>query len=416
MAMLLLRALLLSCLAACTPATDLSPTVGDGGRPPSAAPPRPAGAGTLVQPTPQSRAPPNLAAVVLRLPLALRPGPGGIAPHLELAPDGGPAVATGPAAALPCAAPAVTGGPSPASGSCYAFPLVAPLARSRYQASLPPGTFYDGGAAVSATPAGAFVVDDVPPDRTAPTVELPTVELTGDCLRVRFHADEPARATVLIRAPPGETTLAIVDLPDGVLDADLVGRPPGMTDGAVSLLVQAVDWAGNTAASSPVAIDLLAAPPPLVITEVLANPAASELTQEFVELFNRGAAPVGTDGLTIEDGGGADPLPAGVLAPGGYALVVAAGFVASGTLDPEPRDGTLLLRVDGRIGRDGLSNGGEPVRLRARSDGRVVSAYGGWVDGGAATWNGRSVKRTSPDACDLPSAWTDRPSPPTPGW
>jgi hypothetical protein len=354
---------------------------------------------------------------VLRLPLALRPGPGGIAPHLQLTPDGAPAVSTGAAAALPCAAPAVTGGPTPAgSGSCYAFPLLAPLARSRYQASLPPGTFYDGGAAVPATPAGAFLVDDVPPDRTAPTVDLPTVELAGDCLRVRFHADEPARATVVIRAPPGETTLAIVDLPDGALEADLVGRPAGVPGGAASLLVQAVDWAGNAGASAPVAIDLLIAPPPLVITEVLANPAGSELTQEFVELFNRGPDPVGTDGFAIEDGAGADPVPPGDLPAGGYALVVAAGFVASGTLDPEPRAGTLLLRVDGRIGRDGLANGGEPVRLRARSDGRVVSAYGGWVDSGAATWNGRSVKRTSPDACDLPSAWTDRPSPPTPGW
>jgi len=50
--------------------------------------------------------------------------------------------------------------------------------------------------------------------------------------------------------------------------------------------------AGNSADSAAVALHLPPKLPRLVITEVLANPAGSEYTQEFVELENLEAEPV----------------------------------------------------------------------------------------------------------------------------
>jgi hypothetical protein len=99
----------------------------------------------------------------------------------------------------------------------------------------------------------------------------------------------------------------------------------------------------------------------------------------------------------------------------GFALLVAEGFVLDDGKDPAPRDGTVMVRVSGRLGADGFSNAGEPVRLVSK-DGAVVSQYGGWVDTSASAWNGMSVQRISLDACDQPSAWTSAPGMPTPGW
>jgi len=160
----------------------------------------------------------------------------------------------------------------------------------------------------------------------------------------------------------------------------------------------------------------------VAITEVLANPSGAEGKQELVELRNLGMAPVSLEGLVLEDDAGDDALPAALLAPGGYALVLPADFLIgeagggeAGGGDPPPRPGTLLVRIAGRLGKDGLGPR-EGVRLRGR-DGAVLSSYGGWVDQGGAAWSGRSVQRwPAQDACDHPRAWTRSPRPPTPGW
>ena len=81
--------------------------------------------------------------------------------------------------------------------------------------------------------------------------------------------------------------------------------------------------------------------------------------------------------------------------------------------DPAPRAGTQLLRVDGRIGADGLSNGGEVTRL-LRGD-EVVSSYGGWVDVSSVAWAGHAVHRLVETACDRRDAWNHGPLPRTPG-
>jgi hypothetical protein len=103
------------------------------------------------------------------------------------------------------------------------------------------------------------------------------------------------------------------------------------------------------------------------------------------------------------------------LTPGAFALIVAEKYDPAEGSDIAPRETAVLVRVSGRIGADGLSNTGEPVRLLTGA-GAVVSQYGGFVDVSATAWSGKSVKRASLDACDGPSAWTSSPSLPTPGW
>jgi hypothetical protein len=177
--------------------------------------------------------------------------------------------------------------------------------------------------------------------------------------------------------------------------------------------VRAVDRAGNVAESAAIAWRTPAALPSLAITEVLANAAGTEPAQEFVELRNLGGEVVATDGLSIADGRGSDALPPATIGPGEYALVVTSAYVPQDGQDVPPRAGTQLLRVDARIGVDGLSNGGEVTRL-LRGD-SVVSSYGGWVDVSSVAWAGHSVHRLVQSACDRKDAWNHAPLPATPG-
>jgi hypothetical protein len=246
---------------------------------------------------------------------------------------------------------------------------------------------------------------------------------TADCVRVRLEANAPADAVLLIaRAAGADAALsepfARFPLGSGATLFDAAVRPGG--PGGVAVLAQIeADAAGMVLLSDAVAFTTVAPAGPLVITEVLANPAGAETRQEYVELTNLGDAPVTTAGLQIEDAAGFDPLPALSVPPQGHVLVVGASFDEAGPGDVPPRAGTLLLRVPGRIGKDGLGQQGEIVRLIAAGDAgpRVLSQYGGWVDVSRPAWAGKSVHR-APDAaaCDHPQAWSAAPLPPTPGW
>jgi hypothetical protein len=267
------------------------------------------------------------------------------------------------------------------------------------------------------TMAGATEPEPPGPD-TQPATLAVTLSLAADCVRIRVEASEPVRAAVQFsaagEAPASEERV----LGDGASLFDQAFRLPGLPPLAdAGARVTAVDRAGHTSAADAPAFRVPAPPRlPLYITEVLANPAGAETSQEYVELCNHGLTPVTLEGLSIEDDAGRDPLPAVELAPGAHALVVGNAFVESSPGDVPPRPGTPLVRVAGRIGRDGLRQAGEVVRLVA-ADGSVLSSYGGWVDTSRPAWNGRSVHR-QPDeaACDHPQAWSMVPAPPTPGW
>jgi len=383
-----LATLVLLGAAACTPETNLT-----GSGSPGSAPGAETSAGTLIDPLAgASEVPVNLAAVTVRF----------------------GARVTLPAAALGVcgqAATAVSDAAVCEGGVCYTATLGAPLpARASCRVELGAGGLDGAGHPLTAGLIGAFDTAAIA-DETPPVISAVTIQTAGPCLAVTFSSDEVATGTVVLTAGDAEATSAAgtgqtsfdVAIPVAAL-------PPSS---AATVTVRAVDRAGNTAESAPLAWQTPAALPPVAITEVLANPVGTEPAQEWVELRNLGADDVSTGGLSIADSRGADPLPTATLAPGEYALVVTSAYDPGNGADTEPRAGTQLLRVDARIGADGLSNGGEVARL-LQGD-AVVSSYGGWIDVSSVAWAGHGVHRLVQTACDRRDAWNHSPLVATPG-
>jgi hypothetical protein len=140
----------------------------------------------------------------------------------------------------------------------------------------------------------------------------------------------------------------------------------------VAVDVAVVDGAGRVAVAS-FAATTLAPMPHLVINEVLANPLGPEPAQEWVEVVNDGQVAASLADFVLGDLGGQTELPAVSLAPQAYALIVNEGFVEDDELDPKPAPGALIVRVP-KLGQDGLTNGGEPLKLLDRA-GQVVSRW-----------------------------------------
>ena len=391
---------------ACTPATDLqqeqaatpTPEATSGQLTSPDADPL---AGVLVEPPPGSaNLPTNLAVIVVRfteevqavgvdLPFMLRPASG----------DGLPLPL---GAAVPCA------------GRCYQIVPARALEPSTLYTleALPNALLFLDGKPTPGGSAGSFTTG-TQSDLFAPRIEAFAVQVNEGCLSAHVATDEPVRVEIAVTALDEQAVLAA----DGFATTlDLVERLPELPAGVrAQAVVRVVDRAGNSAVSASVELDLAPRLPPLAITEILANPAGSENTQEFVEIYNAGSDAQSLGGLLLADKAGSDALPEALLIAGAYAIVVPESYDAADGKDPAPRDGTLVVRVPGRLAGDGLANAGEPVRLLTAS-GLVISQYGGWVDVSATAWSGKSVKRASPQACDSPDAWNKSPSPPTPGW
>jgi hypothetical protein len=386
--------LVVAALAGCAPETDLTniPAAGDG----------PAGAGgpagaTLVDPVAGAiDVPLNLAAVVVRFPTSVSWGAEG----LRIC-DG----AAGPIAAMPPVDEPCEG------GACYRVVLAGRLpAAAACKVVIGAGASDAGGASIAGGVVGIFDAA-AEADETPPVLADLSIAAAGPCLAVSFATDEPVTATIILQAggveasSPGGVGQTRVDVA-----IPLASLPPASP---ATIAVTAVDRAGNVVTSSPLAFETPPPLPPIAITEVLANAAGPEPAQEFIELRNLGGEPVPLAGLRLEDAKAGDELPAQVLEPGAYALVVPSGYSASQGQDPAPRAGTLLVTVDSRLGADGLANGGELVRLM--SGDTVVSSYGGWVSVSAGSWSGKGVHRLVQSACDRPDAWNRAPLEATPG-
>ena len=391
---------------ACTPDTDLdgqqatTPVVSKTGSDTALSPTSDPLAGVLVEPPPGSvDIPPNIAALVVRFAEAVQPT--GASSPFVLRPATGDALA-------------VTLGPTvECDGACYRLLPAAVLTPSTsYTLEAADGAlqFLDGKPTPAGN-AGSFTTANAA-DVFAPRVLSFTVALAEGCLSAHVAADEPVRAEITVAAGGGQAVLSH----DGFASvADFGSRPPDLpTNASGQATLRIFDRAANSSASAPAAVQLPPPLPALAITEVLANPAGSETTQEFVEIYNRGNATQELGGLLLADKSGSDVLPQASLAAGAYAVIVPEAFAADGK-DPAPKDGTLVVRVAGRLGSDGLSNAGEVVRLLT-AQGDVISQYGGWVDVSATAWSGKSVKRLGPDACDAADVWSKSPSAPTPGW
>jgi len=351
-----------------------------------------------------SLVPINLATLLVQSPASIVSStPGGSAPFRLSAGSGTPIGVGATVQACPSGVPPEL--------VCYALtPSERLMPAARYVLDVRDARWPDGNPVASAA-IGHFETAPVA-DETPPMVLKADAEVS-ECLRLSLALSEPAQTT--IRVTTAATALELT-LPSSGLALSTV-IPLASLGAALpaTVTVTARDAAGNQGQGTPVAI-VTPNRPPLVISEVLANPAGSEYTQEFVELVNVGAEPLSLAGLFIEDSSGSDPLGAAMLTPGQRALIVAAGYLPDEGSDPAPSPSALLVRVEGRIGRDGLTNTGETVTLKT-ADGRIVDRFGGWLDMSASAWNGRSTHRTPPDyPCDGKETWTDKPQSPTPGW
>ncbi|MCB9743389.1 MAG: lamin tail domain-containing protein [Alphaproteobacteria bacterium] len=142
---------------------------------------------------------------------------------------------------------------------------------------------------------------------------------------------------------------------------------------------------------------------PILITEVMANP-LDEGTGEFIELFNPGWDSVDLAGWVIDDGNQADTLESydggsTTLAPGGYALILDAGY--NGDYSADFSSAVLLTTGDSNLGNglsvsdevvlyepDGVSladaflhpsNPGNGVSVERASNGGAADSASNWV-------------------------------------
>lgn len=177
---------------------------------------------------------------------------------------------------------------------------------------------------------------------------------------------------VTLRPPPGPLFVEI--LAPGLHEARALSGMPvevaGLTpDADVTLHGRFLDERGVWTAAEAFLHTLLPMPR-LVVNEVLADCLGGEPQCEWVELANLGTAAVDLSGHSLTDDGGVTPLPVGLLAPGELGLLVAESY-APGSLDvPFPAQAKLL--VVPKLGKNGLSNGGEEIRLLA-PDGATLS-------------------------------------------
>lgn len=377
----------------CAPNTDLvRETTGPDGTPGGVG----AAPAVLVDPSAGATGVPlNLASVFVRFPV-------------DVAPPEGPLDLMGAAGRATTAAPMVDDCPPAAPGICRRFPLGERLLPSTaYLVTAAPA-----GGAGDGVPIGQFVTA-ADADLTPPTIAGLTVEPSGPCVLARFSTDEPASAALVMRVAGSERVISAgVGVTAFAVAAPIAAFGAGVE---VAIAVRASDQAGNVGESAAVTLAVPTGLLPIAITEVHANPAGPEPGQEYVEIRNLGTDAVDVGGLSIEDAKGADVLPATALPAGAYALVVPSSFDPNSPVDTPPRAGTALIHVDTRLGADGLTNGGEVVRLRA-GDGTIVSSYSAAVDVSAVKWSGQSVHRVPEDVCDQAASWSRAPALATPGW
>ena len=124
----------------------------------------------------------------------------------------------------------------------------------------------------------------------------------------------------------------------------------------------------------------------LILTEVMFNPAGSENFNEFIEIYNRGDAPIDLSGYTISDGVGSDEIiTAGnglILEPSQYGIILDNGYFDNSTQYDSiiPQD-ALILTINGvTFGSRGLLNSAPETVTISTAAGSVAAEYRYSVD------------------------------------
>lgn len=259
----------------------------------------------------------------------------------------------------------------------------------------PPVIELDDGSLVALDPApllgngGAPALEPVP----CPASELPfgpaCIHVDDDRLILR-----PSYWSALWAVEVGDTSALQVT----VEGARFLVRPLPPAS-SVTIQAAAVDAAGRVI---EIREEVTTAPPRshLVINEVMAAPRGPEPAQEWIELVNDGSEPANLADYQLDVAGTAAALPAVILAPGEYALIVSEAYVLGEGSDIPPASGTRLVRIP-KLGKRGLSNEGQVIAL-LDEDGAVVSRFPAIPK----PQKGVSVIRVRPDALDeLPGSF-----------
>lgn len=202
-----------------------------------------------------------------------------------------------------------------------------------------------------------------------------------------------APAAPLLWAVSGASIDAVIAV--GAGDPFVITGISPATD--VILDVATIDARGTPARMLVATVTAAPMPHP-ILNEVLANPLGPEPAAEWVEIVNDGQAPVDLGGYALSDGGGDTVLPSFTLAPGAFALIVNEAYDPEGGADAAPAPEALLVRVP-HLGKNGLSNSGEPLTLRD-PEGAVISRFPAVPKPKA----GESVARRAPSSPDALAA------------
>jgi lamin tail-like protein len=302
----------------------------------------------------------------------------------------------------------VRNGTQPGSGALGCVHLEATGEVPEGSAVVAPPLLADAEGAVLARPEPAALRTDA---EAAPVVSL-ACEAGEE--RIGPGCASVADDRILLRTPDAPLLWTFADgvqldlVAPSAGDALLVWPLPPAAD--LLLSVGFVDLAG-AASALEVPIHTLAPMAHVIVNEVLANPLGPEPAQEWVELYNDGLAPADLAGWILADVAGESLLPEVILGPGAFAVVVNEDYDASGEYDAAPAPDALVITVPA-IGKNGLANDGEPLKL-VDAGGVVVSRFPPLPKPKA----GKSVARVQPKAVDaLVTSFVlaDTPTPGTP--
>ena len=221
-------------------------------------------------------------------------------------------------------------------------------------------------------------------------------------ISIRLWASEPVSATARIDPSGVLARSPTTDFEHHLLLAPLA------PDELFSISISIEDLVGHSVSAGPVEARTDRSIAPIVVNEVLHDPLGAEPHQEFVELVNRGTSSISIDGWTLADDGGSDwivhaaPVPAGA-----YVVIVSDGYQPGIGGDPAPAPGSVVVRLDGAIGAQGLRNSGEPLTLSS-STGEVVSSFPALMSPPGPGISIERVNALGPDGD--PANWCENPA------
>jgi hypothetical protein len=288
---------------------------------------------------------------------------------------------------------------------CVRFEATAGMAEDPQPRVGPPALFFPESAGILARlDPRPFVLDTDPPATESARCHTDELAFGPGCALVaddRLYGRSPETPWLWAVTGTGIDEVFTTDAGD-----------PFVLKGLSPLSMNSLDVAAIDARAEALRTIFMAATlepmPHVVLSEVQANPLGPEPGQEWVEIMNDGSVGTNLGGYVLADIGGETVLPDAWLPPSGYVLIVNETFVEDDELDVPPAAGTLLLRVS-KLGLNGLSNSGEPLKL-LDPEGKVVSRFPATPKPKA----GRSVSRVKPDAPDgISASFAD--SEPTPG-